>query len=133
MLYTLLGIEYAFIAYTLIAGALGRGLKALWSTMPPKVLPWTVLVSGYLVVFVDQLAGGSAAAHAAFFALWGVLSGWLAVGGHELLKGALVLVPKVDEDKATKLLGQLEKTAAEKGRAPKGKPLDDGGRDGVSP
>jgi len=87
-----LGFIEFYAAVTAIALGFGRLLKSLAPKLPARLLPWlVVLVAGGLVV-ADQLLGGADMRHALYYAAFGLLSGFVAVGSHELAKGALVPV-----------------------------------------
>lgn len=119
MLWHSLGIEMWFVVVVSLAGALGRGAKALWSTMPPWGLQAVVVVGSYAIVF------GDLAAHVetplvddARLALWAVAAAGTAIGGHEILKKQLALLLGLfikDEARvvmvAEVLLGKLQEQA----------------------
>lgn len=122
MLWHSLGIEMWFVVVVSLAGALGRGAKALWATMPAWALQAVVVVGSYGIVFGDLAAHvETPLAEDARMALWGVLLAGGAIGGHEILKKLLVLLLGLfikDEARvvtiAEALLGKLK----EQGRAP---------------
>lgn len=109
-----------FIAVVALTGAIGRGAKALWSTMGSLTLYAIVLSSGYLLLFGDLALDTSAPiADDARLALWGVLLSPLAIAGHEIAKkilvGVLSFIPGVTPERATAIaeviLGKLEEKA----------------------
>lgn len=102
-----------------VGGAVGRAAKAGWPTMPAWALPLLVIVFSYLLLFADlALEPSNPLDVDARVALWGILLGGAAVGGHETLKKLLTLAVSVvvkDEGRALSiveaLLGKLRDQA----------------------
>ena len=105
MIATYLGLVQ-FCALVAAAAALfGRLLKARAPSLPKRALPLIVIAFAFVAVVADALMGGSDVLTAVKLAAWGVLSGAVAVGGHETAKA--LLEPIVGTELTLLLLGKL--------------------------
>ena len=55
-------------------------------SIPAKAIPWVAIVLGFLGGMIQAKSGGQTWGDSALMGLWGILSGTLAIGGHEALE-----------------------------------------------
>ena len=95
-----------------LSGAFGRTVK-VYPKLPKELLPWLVMLCGYVLTFGMAVYGGMGVSEAATSSWMGLILGVGAVGGHEALKGGIKWVTKkspfdINPDKAAAiLLGKL--------------------------